>query len=144
MPFTVRVEQTLNDALRFPRKAHEDAFPVRMLRDVRVSPDGKMVVYSALGRLYVKQLPDGTPRRLTKDERFEFFPSFSRDGQWIVYTTWTDAEFGRVRIVRPDGAAGRDVVPGEGMGYRTSTSSGGMSTGSSTWPRRSRRAFRNP
>ena len=22
----------------------------------------------------------------------EFFPSFSRDGQWIVYTTWTDAE----------------------------------------------------
>jgi imidazolonepropionase-like amidohydrolase len=110
VPFTARVEQTLNDAVRFPRKVHEDAFPVRMLRDVRVSPDGKMVVYSALGRLYVKQLPDGTPRRLTKDERFEFFPSFSRDGQWIVYTTWTDAEFGRVRIVRPDGAAGRDVV----------------------------------
>jgi imidazolonepropionase-like amidohydrolase/Tol biopolymer transport system component len=110
IPFTARVEQTVNDALRFPQKVHPDEFPVRMLRDVRVSPDGKSVVYSALGKLYVRPLPDGEPRRLTRDDRLEFFPSFSRDGQWIVYTTWTDAEMGRLRVVRPDGAAGRDVV----------------------------------
>jgi imidazolonepropionase-like amidohydrolase/Tol biopolymer transport system component len=110
IPFTARVEQTINDALRFPQKVQPDEFPVRMLRDVRVAPDGKHVVYSALGRLYIRPLPDGQPRRLTKDDRFEFYPSFSRDGQWIVYVTWTDAEMGRVRVVRPDGAAGRDVV----------------------------------
>ena len=81
-----------------------------MLRDVRVSPDGKTVVYSALGQLYRRALPDGKPRRLTKDAGFEFFPSFSRDGQWIVYVTWTDAEIGRVRVIRPDGSGGRDVV----------------------------------
>ena len=110
VPFSARVEQTVNDAVRFPQKVSPDDWPVRMLRDVHVSPDGKSVVYSALGKLYVKGLPDGAPRRVTKDERLEFFPSFSRDGQWIVYTTWTDAEMGRVRVVRPDGAAGRDVV----------------------------------
>jgi imidazolonepropionase-like amidohydrolase len=110
LPFTARVEQTINDAVRFPRKVFEDEFPVRMLRDVRVSPDGKLAVYSALGKLYVKPLPDGQPRRLTMDDSSEFFPSFSRDGQWIVYVTWTDAEMGRVRVVRPDGAAGRDLV----------------------------------
>jgi imidazolonepropionase-like amidohydrolase/Tol biopolymer transport system component len=110
IPFTARVEQTLNEAVRFPQKVFADELPVRMLRDVRVSPDGKLVVYSALGKLYVKPLPDGPPRRLTKDDGLEFFPSFSRDGQWIVYVTWTDAEMGRVRVVRPDGAAGRDVV----------------------------------
>ncbi|MGH9373836.1 MAG: amidohydrolase family protein [Vicinamibacterales bacterium] len=110
VPFTVHVDQTINDALRFPQKVHPDEMPVRMLRDVCVSPDGTKVVYSALGRLYMKELPGGQPRRVTSDERFESFPSFSRDGQWIVYVTWTDAEMGRVRVVRPDGAAGRDVV----------------------------------
>ena len=110
IPFTARVEQTINEAVRFPQKVYTDEFPVRMLRDVRVSPDGKTVVYSALGRLYVKRLPDGQPQRLTRDDGLEFYPSFSRDGQWIVYVTWTDAELGRVRVIRPDGAAGRDVV----------------------------------
>jgi imidazolonepropionase-like amidohydrolase/Tol biopolymer transport system component len=110
VPFVARVEQTVNDAVRFPQTVHPDDMPVRMLRDVRVSPDGRMVIYSALGKLYVKQLPGGEPRRLTADEGFEFHPSFSRDGQWIAYTTWTDDELGRVRVVRPDGAAGRDVV----------------------------------
>jgi imidazolonepropionase-like amidohydrolase/Tol biopolymer transport system component len=132
IPFTARVEQTINDAVRFPHKVHVDEFPVKMLRDVRVSPDGKMVVYSALGHLYVRPLPGGEPRRLTAPaprstnvdggnggrqaaatapaDTYEFFPSFSRDGQWIVYTTWNDGDLGRVRIIRPDGSAGREVV----------------------------------
>ena len=114
VPFAASVEQTINEAVRFPQKIHPDGFPVRMLRDVRVSPDGKVVAYSALGHVYVKRLPDGEPRRLTRDERFEFFPSFSRDGQWIVYTTWTDADMGRVRIARPDGSSARDVVTAPG------------------------------
>jgi len=111
VPFTARVEQAVNEPLRFQHTVHPDEFPVRMLRDVRVSPDSTQVVYSALGKLYVKRLPDGTPRRLTDAaDTLEFFPSFSPDGQWIVYTTWSDAEMGRVRMVRPDGGAGRDVV----------------------------------
>ena len=110
IPFTAHVEQTITEAVRFPQKVHPDEFPVRMLRDVRVAPDGKTVVYSALGHLYVRQLPDGQPGRLTRDEHFEFYPSFSRDGQWIVYTTWSDAEMGRVRVIKPDGTGARVVV----------------------------------
>ena len=110
IPFSVRVEQTLQEAVRFKRQVHPDEFPVRMVRDVRVSPDGKTVVYSALGQLYRRALPDGTPERITKEDRFEFFPSWSADGQWIVYTTWSDAELGRVRVIKPDGSGGRDVV----------------------------------
>jgi imidazolonepropionase-like amidohydrolase len=110
VPFTARVEQTLNEAVRVQTKVHPDEFPVRMLRDVRTSPDGKFVVYSALGHLYKKALPEGQAARLTRDDRMEFFPAFSRDGQWIAYTTWTDTEFGRVRVVRADGTGGRDVV----------------------------------
>jgi Tol biopolymer transport system component/imidazolonepropionase-like amidohydrolase len=114
IPFTARVEQTLQEAVRFEQDVHPDQFPVKMLRDVRVSPDGKMVVYSALGKLYSRALPTGEPKRLTDSDTLEFFPSFSRDGQWIVYTTWTDADMGRVRVIRPDGSGGRDVVGAPG------------------------------
>ena len=110
IPFTAKVEQAITEAVRFPVKVQPDEFPVRMLRDVRVSPDGKVVVYSALGHLYSRRLPDGQPQRITKDDRFEFFPSFSRDGQWLVYTSWSDAQMGRVRVMKPDGTAARDVV----------------------------------
>jgi imidazolonepropionase-like amidohydrolase len=109
IPFTVHVEQTIQEAVRFKQNVQPDRFPVKMLRDVRVAPGGRMVVYSALGKLYVRQLPQGEPKRLTNSNALEFFPSFSRDGQWIVYTTWTDADMGRVRVIKPDGTGGRDV-----------------------------------
>jgi imidazolonepropionase-like amidohydrolase/Tol biopolymer transport system component len=114
IPFTARVEQTLNEAVRPAQKVYTDEMPVKMLRDVRTSPDGRTVVYSALGHIYTKRLPDGQATRLTKDERYEFFPSFSRDGQWIVYTTWSDSEHGRVRVIKPDGSGGRDVIAAPG------------------------------
>ena len=112
IPFQARVEQTLNAPVRMPRPVHPAEFPVKMLRDVRVAPDGKLVVYSALGHLYTRPLPAGEPKRLTSAgaDTYEFFPSFSRDGQWIVYTTWSDANQGRVRVIKLDGSAGRDVI----------------------------------
>ncbi len=127
IPFVARVEQRLNEAVRFPITVHPDEFPVKMLRDVRTSPDGKLVVYSALGHLFRRTLPDGTPARLTNDSRYEFYPSFSRDGQWIVYTTWSDAQLGRVRVVRADGTSGRDVVAKPGHYVEPSFSPDGRS-----------------
>ena len=99
IPFQARVEQTLNAPVRMPVVHHPPSFRSRMLRDVRVAPDGKLVVYSALGHLYTRPLPAGEPKRLTSAgaDTYEFFPSFSRDGQWIVYTTWSDANRARPR-----------------------------------------------
>lgn len=110
VPFTARVEQTINEALRFEQKVHTSDFQVKALKNVAVSPDGKRVVYGALGHIYLKDLPGGEPKRVTSGAAFEFAPRWSGDGQWIVYTTWADADYGRVRVVRPDGSAGRDVV----------------------------------
>jgi imidazolonepropionase-like amidohydrolase/Tol biopolymer transport system component len=132
LPFVARVEQTLNAPVRAPRPVHPAEFPVKMLRDVRVSPDGKLVVFSALGHLYTRALPSGEPTRLTQaspagKDTFEFFPAFSRDGQWIVYTTWNDADLGRVRVIRPDGTAARDVVTRPGHYVEPSFSPDGRS-----------------
>jgi imidazolonepropionase-like amidohydrolase/Tol biopolymer transport system component len=114
VPFTAHVEQTVNDALRFEQKVHSPEFQVKALRNVAVSPDGKRVAYGALGHIYVKDLPGGQPRRVTNADAFEFAPKWSADGQWIVHTTWTDAGYGRIRVVHPDGTAGRDVVTAPG------------------------------
>ena len=75
-------------------------FPVRGLRWVTISPDGNDVAFQALGRIYLRPLSGGTPHLLTGPEgegRFEFYPSFSPDGQWLVYTTWRDDTLGDVR-----------------------------------------------
>ena len=108
--FNAHVDQTINEALRFPQKVFTPDFPVKMLRDVATSPDGRQVAYSALGHIYVRPLPTGEPRRLTSADGFEFHPSWSRDGRRIVYTTWTDDAYGRVRVIDANGSNARDVV----------------------------------
>jgi len=108
IPFHVQSERTVCKALRYPVEVAPDRFDVKLLRWVEVSPDERRVVYQALGRLYIRDLPEGTPRRLTaQDDHFEFYPSFSRDGRWIVYTTWDDERLGSIRIVSADGGEGR-------------------------------------
>jgi imidazolonepropionase-like amidohydrolase/Tol biopolymer transport system component len=115
IPFTVRTTRRVTQAVRFPVAVAPDRFDVKMLRWVRVSPGGDRVVYQALGKLWVKALPDGAPRRLTHQEQhLEMFPSFSRDGRSIVYTTWNDRELGSVRIVPAAGGVGRVLSTGPG------------------------------
>jgi imidazolonepropionase-like amidohydrolase/Tol biopolymer transport system component len=115
IPFRVRGSRTIHEAVRFPQAVGPDTFQVKMLRWVQVSPKGDKVVYQALGHLYVRELPNGTPRRLTKQtEHLELHPSFSRDGKSIVYTTWDDEKLGSIRVVPVTGGEGRvvSVKPG--------------------------------
>ncbi|HEX7090327.1 MAG TPA: amidohydrolase family protein [Longimicrobiales bacterium] len=111
IPFRARVHQTITEALRFPQEVAPDSFDVRMLRWVSVAPDGKSVVYTALGKLWIRPLPGGRPRRLTDDEsNWELYPSWSPDGRSIVYVTWNDDALGAVRVVRADGRGGRTLT----------------------------------
>jgi hypothetical protein len=92
IPFRARVQQSVVDAVRFTQEVAPDQFDVRMLRWVSVAPDGRSVVYQALGKLWIRDLPNGTPRRLTRDEtNWELYPAWSADGRSLVYTTWNDA-----------------------------------------------------
>lgn len=120
IPFRVQDTRQVAEALRVPIAVAPEYFPVRMLRDVQVSPKGDRVVYQALGHLYTAELapgPDGmpvvraAPRRLTTaTDEFEFFPSWSRDGRSIVYVAWNDDRLGAVKIVAADGGEGRAIT----------------------------------
>ncbi len=115
IPFRVNDTRTMTDVVRFPVEVAPDQFDVKMIRWVEVSPRGDQVVYQALGHLYIRALPNGTPRRLTSQQtEFEYYPSWSRDGQSIVYTTWNDTTFGSVRVVPARGGEGRAVTSAPG------------------------------
>ncbi len=114
IPFNARIKQTVTDALRFKQEVAPDSFSVKMLRWVTPSPDGKSLVYNALGHLWIKELPHGKPERLTSDQHFEFYPSFSPDGKWIVYSTWDDLEKGSISKVRSSGGKGINLTTAKG------------------------------
>ncbi len=110
IPFHVKSTRTVREALRFPIEVAPDRFHTKMLRDVEVAPDGKAVVFQALGHVWIRELPSGKARRLTRDDDvFEFEPSFSRDGRQVVYTAWRDDTLGSVRVVPRSGGRGRTI-----------------------------------
>ncbi|WP_397596583.1 amidohydrolase family protein [Silanimonas sp.] len=117
IPFTAEVEQVVTEAPRQAKRLPEGTFTPKMARDVATSPDGRTVVFHAVGRLWRRD-GDATPAALTgRDDRFEYQPSFSADGRQLVFTTWTDA--GRGRVVIRDLASGteRELAPEPGLYY---------------------------
>jgi imidazolonepropionase-like amidohydrolase/Tol biopolymer transport system component len=96
IPFTVNVNQKIAHAVRFQQNINPAEFKVNVIRQVATSPDGKMIVFHALGHLYKKDLPNGSPVRLTTLSDYEFEPSFSADGKKLIFTTWNDSTAGAV------------------------------------------------
>ena len=105
IPFRVNDTRVVIDPPQPKIEVAPDTFRTKMPRYVSVSPDGRRVAFESLGKLYVKQLPNGQPVRVTQTRggELELFPSWSRDGQRLVYVEWTDAGLGKIRTVGPNG-----------------------------------------
>ena len=115
IPFRITDTRRVEPAVRHTVDVAPDQFDVKMLRWVHPSPDGTKVVFEALGNLWVRDLPTGTARRLTsQSDHFELYPNWSRDGRSIVYTTWSDTDFGTVRVIPASGGTGRVVTENPG------------------------------
>lgn len=108
IPFQVTTNQTVQQALHFQQQVFTPEFSSKMIRQLSTSGDGKMVVFNAAGFLYKKELPNGTPERLTNGIDFEFEPAFSPDGKYVVYTTWSDEFKGSVK--RADVKTGKFIT----------------------------------
>ncbi|MFY2763102.1 amidohydrolase family protein [Arenimonas sp. MALMAid1274] len=118
IPFTAEVSQTVLPALRFEQALEGDAFAPKMIRDVATSPDGKTLVFHAVGQLWTRSLPDGAPRRLTAEaSAFEYQPSFSADGRKLLYTTWSDEGLGTIRELDLASGASRALTTQPGFYY---------------------------
>jgi imidazolonepropionase-like amidohydrolase/Tol biopolymer transport system component len=96
VPFSVNTKIQIAEALHFKNNAFEPEVDVKVIRHAITSPNGKTLVFSTLGYLWKKDLPNGTPQRLTSGTDFEFEPSFSSNGNELVYVTWNDEQSGAI------------------------------------------------
>src|SRR5688572_29857333 len=110
--FTCDVKQRIYDAVRFQQNINPDKFTVNVIRQAVTSPDGKWLVFNAVGYLWKKELPAGKPQRITngtdltyQQTGFEFEPSFSADGKTLLYTTWNDSAAGAIYKVNMQAVA---------------------------------------
>ncbi|MBT8097623.1 MAG: PD40 domain-containing protein [Woeseia sp.] len=120
IPFRVRDSRRVYEPPRPVIDVAPDSFQTKMVRNAAVSPDGGRVVFESGGRLYIKSLPNGDEKLLTRDagDQFEFFPSWSRDGRSIAFVSWTDAGLSHVHTVRASGGRSAQLTKQPGH-YRS-------------------------
>jgi tricorn protease len=61
--------------------------PIRFARTPDISPDGKLVVFSYVGDLWVVDARGGPARHLTMHEKHDYNPVFSPDGKSIAFSS---------------------------------------------------------
>lgn len=115
IPFKVDVEKKIQRTVRVQQNIDTPTLDVKMLRFVQTSPDGRSVVYSALGHLYEVSRQGGQPKRLTSQQQhFEYYPQFSRDGRYLVYVSWHDVEQGNIHILDRQTGVSRPLLSAPG------------------------------
>ncbi|MBS9523006.1 PD40 domain-containing protein [Litoribacter alkaliphilus] len=125
IPFTVDAEIQIADRVHQKNPIPEDTFESKVIRNAVTSPDGKTLAFNAVGYIYTKSLPNGTPKRLTSGEHFESEPAFSADGKTIVFVTWDDEEMGAIHKVATSGGKTTKLTKEKGIYRRPSFSPDG-------------------
>ncbi len=133
IPFTCEVNTKLAETLKFDNKVYEKQFTARAIRQATTSPDGKLLVFNAAGKLYRKELPNGTPELLVKKaygravfngknienpDVLEYEPAFSADGKELVFVTWNDELGGAIWQMNLASGTPRQVLVPDGI-HRT-------------------------
>ncbi len=102
IPFTAEVDVYMGPRLDFDYPISDEKEVIAtQIRDAVPSPDGSKLAFTVLNNLYVMDIPDGTPRRLTNMNVTEAMPAWSPDGRWIAFVTWEDGNGGHLYRIDP-------------------------------------------
>ncbi|MBU2929008.1 amidohydrolase family protein [Winogradskyella psychrotolerans] len=117
IPFQANATIKIAKAVEFDTPVAPDTFDAKVIRHATTSPDGKTIVFNALGYLYTQKLPNGKAKRLTTGTDFEFEPTFSPDGNSIAYVTWNDQNLGAIHSIPSIGGTPTKLTTEKGI-YR--------------------------
>ncbi|PQJ82663.1 amidohydrolase family protein [Polaribacter glomeratus] len=118
IPFEVNQEIKLAKTHHVKRTVFEEEFTSKMIKDVQTSADEKTIIFTSLGHIYSKELPNGIPKRITTLTDFEAEPSFSLDEKSVLFVTWNDENLGAIYSVNLDGSGLQKITKEKGI-YRT-------------------------
>ena len=104
IPFTADVKLDLGPEVRFAYRVDTSAMvTARQIRSPVTSPNGRQLAFVAFDRLWIRDLPDGAPRRVSSAETGEYHPAWSPDGRWVAWATWDDRAGGQIWKAAADG-----------------------------------------
>ncbi|MEL7531041.1 MAG: amidohydrolase family protein [Bacteroidota bacterium] len=105
VPFAVDEKIDLGPEVRFDYPIEDKKeMIVTQIRDAERSPDGKMLAFTALNRLYVMAFPEGEPKRLTDADYTEAMPTWTADSKSIIYVSW-DGKEGHLKKIAATGGS---------------------------------------
>ena len=64
--FHVKTTKKIQQALSFEQHIEQDNFAIKMLRDVKISPNGKKVVFESMGYIYTQSIANGKAKGKAK------------------------------------------------------------------------------
>lgn len=89
IPFEIDTELLLGPRVNFKYPiTDEKEIAATQLRDAAISPNGQQIAFTALNKLYVMDLPNGKPRRISNFRFTEAQPAWSADGMQLAWVTW--------------------------------------------------------
>ena len=118
IPFEIETSIKLTETHQVKRKAFTENFSSKMIKDVKTSPNGNTIIFTSLGHIYKKTLPNGIPARISNLSDFEADPSFSPDGKSVLFVTWNDENLGAIYSIKLDGSGLKKLTKQKGI-YRT-------------------------
>jgi len=114
--FTAHVHRTISEMAYSPLPLRDDAFEARFIRWQSASSNNKRLVFQAIGKLWLMDLPNGKPRRLTPDSFApgEFSPAWSPDNKTIAFTSWNEDKHGQLWTISADGGEPKQITKDAG------------------------------
>jgi len=110
IPFTAKVKLDIGPNLVNQEKDPTGPVIARMIQKPALAPGGDTVVFSALGELYSVSLSEGAkPKKIARAGRNVFQPSWSNDGRYLTFVSWT-VDGGHVWRMRSDGKSKPEQV----------------------------------
>ena len=99
IPFEVEIEKKLSKLVKYKQNLPEEE-TAKVLRWAK--RNGSRIIFSALGTLYEKKKSSSAKPFINGSSK-KYMPSFSPDGEKMVFVTWSDLKKGAIYLADSDG-----------------------------------------